>query len=230
MTLSKLFTLLFEKFPEGLIKNRLRYFLAFNSLIPASIQNLSPIKGYELHRRIKKGDIIIDAGAFTGDYTIFAAKKAGKEGKVIAFEPDFKNREILFKNIKKERLENVTVIPKGLWSKRTTLNFNSLDGLHSNLDKEGNITIEVTPLDEEINKLNLPKIDIIKMDIEGAEIEAVKGCIKIIKKYSPFFKIASYHKLENKETSIFLEKFFKRYKYKVITDFPTHKTTFAWKD
>jgi hypothetical protein len=125
-----LLTTLFEKFPEWPIKNSMRYFLAFNPMVPKAIQDLSPIKGYEMYRKLQEGDIVVDAGAFTGDYTIYAARKVGPNGLVIAFEPDEKNRAILQKNIEHDKLNNVIILPKGLWNENGTLSITS-DGLHS---------------------------------------------------------------------------------------------------
>lgn len=231
MKLAHILTKSFEKFPEIPIKNDIRYFLAFSPLIPKSIQDLSPVKGYELYGKLKPGDVVVDAGAFTGDYTIFAARKVGKNGKVIAFEPDSKNRGILKKNLKHERLNNVIIVPKGLWNKNTVLKFRNLDGLHSNLASiDGNISINVVKLDDELKKLGIKKINVLKMDIEGAEIEAIKGSIKTLKKSNPFVKIASYHIVNGKETRIFLEIFLKKLGYQVKSDFPKHLTTYAWKN
>lgn len=241
-TLTQILTTSFERFPEWPIKNDIRNFLAFSPFIPSFIQDLSPLKGYELYRKLKKGDVVIDAGAFTGDYTIFAAKKVGSTGKIIAFEPDEKNRKILERNILHENLNNVIIIPKGLWNKNTILNFRSFDGLHSNLTttinqgdqgNQGNVSIAVVKLDDELKKIGVKKIDVIKMDIEGAEIEAIQGCIKTLKKYNPFVIIASYHIVNGKETCIFLESFLKSKKlglgFNVKSDFPKHLTTYAWK-
>ncbi|MEK6906851.1 MAG: FkbM family methyltransferase [Nanoarchaeota archaeon] len=221
---------IFEKFPEIPFKNKIRYFLAFNKLVPKFIYDLLPIKGYEMYYNLKLGDTVIDAGAFTGDYTVFAAKKVGNKGKVIAFEPDIKNRVILEKNISKEKLKNVIIIPKGLWDKNTVLFMDSLNVNSNVFDKEGSQPIEVVRLDDELKKLNLSKIDFIKMDIEGAEIEAVRGSINTIKKFKPAFAIASYHIIKNKTTSVFLEDFFSRIGYNVKSDFSKHLTTYAWKN
>jgi FkbM family methyltransferase len=219
---------LFEKFPEIPLKNKIRYFLAFNKMVPKAISNVIPIRGYELHYHIKPGDVVIDAGAYTGDYTVFAAKKAGREGKVIAFEPDEKNLRVLRRNLAHDKLNNVTIIPRGLWDKNTSLSLDSFNGLHSTISSGGKEKIQVAKLDDEIKKLNLKKIDFIKMDIEGAEIEAVKGAIKILKKFRTRLAIASYHIVNGKQTSIFLEKLLSELGYNVKSDFPMHLTTYAW--
>jgi hypothetical protein len=147
-----LLTKAFEKFPECPIKNNIRYFLAFNPMVPKSIQDLSPIKGYELYRKLKEGDIVVDAGAFTGDYTIYAAKKVGPKGLVIAFEPDENNRKILEKNIKSSKLDNIIIVPKGLSNKIGSAYLKS-DGLHSSQYNDSNTKeefIDVCTLDEEL--------------------------------------------------------------------------------
>ena len=165
MSLSKILTKLFEKFPEIPIKNKIRYFLAFNKLVPESISDLSPVKGYDLHYKLKKGDVVLDVGAFTGDYTVFAAKRVGKSGKVIALEPDVKNRKILIRNLKHEKLFNVVVLPLGLWSTSRFMEANS-DGLHSSIQNKGQNKIKVISMDDLIKRLKLQKLDFVKMDIE----------------------------------------------------------------
>jgi len=229
MNISSLLARLFEKIPELSFKNDLRYFLAFNRFIPGFISDLSPIKGYELNYKLKKNDVVIDAGAFTGDYTVFAAKKVGERGKVIAFEPDLKNRKILKRNLHHENLKNVIIIPKGLWNKNTSLTLDK-SGLHSSLSsKNQGEKIEVVKLDDELKKLGIEKINFIKMDIEGAEIKAIEGCKGILKNSHPHLAIASYHIINGKTTSIFLEKYLSKLGYNVKSDFPKHLTTYAYK-
>ena len=230
MNIGSLLAKLFEKFPEWAIKNDIRYFLAFNRFIPSFISNLSPVKGYELYYQLKEGDIVVDAGAYPGDYAVFASRKVGKAGKVICFEPDSKNREILRKNLAYEKLNNVIIIPKGLWNKNTTLRFKGTDGLHSSLlSNEGEGEIEVVRLDDELKKLGVKKIDVLKMDIEGAEIQAIEGCKETLMKNNVNVAIASYHIVDGKRTSYFLEDFLSKLNYNVKSDFSKHLTTYAWK-
>jgi len=224
-------TNIFEKIPEWSLKNDLRYFLAFNKFVPNAISNISPINGYIKYYIPKKGDIIVDAGAYPGDYAVFACRKIGKTGKIICFEPDPKNREILRKNLKKEGLNNFIIVPKGLWNKNTTLNLETQDGLHSSLsNKSLGITIEVVRLDDELKKLGIKKIDILKMDIEGAEIEAVEGAVETLKKDKPHVTIASYHIVNGKQTSNYIEEFLSDLGYKTFSDFPKHLTTYGLKN
>lgn len=219
----------FEKIPEWSIKNDIRYFLAFNKFIPKFISDLSPVKGYELYRKLKPKDIVVDVGAYPGDYAVFASRKIGKKGKIICFEPDPYNRKILKKNLELENLNNFIIIPKGLWNKNTNLKLEN-EGFRSSLSEKDNGGIEVTKLDDELKKIKIEKIDVLKMDVEGAEIEAIKGCKNILLKNSVYVMVASYHTRNNKKTFIFLEKYLSKLGYNVKTDFPKHLTTYAWKD
>ena len=219
---------IFIKLPEWPIKNDIRYFLAFNKLIPNFISNLSPIKGYTLCYNLKPGDVVVDVGAFTGDYTIFAARKVGQTGKVIAFEPDKKSREILARNISHEKLDNVIISPKGLWHENTRLRFESNQGVKSTVFSDNAESyIDVASLDDELKKLGIKKIDVIKMDIEGSEIKAIEGAQQTLKQ-KPVLIIASYHIVDGKKTADYFEKYLPKLGYEVKSVFPTHLTTFAF--
>ncbi|HBG48363.1 MAG TPA: hypothetical protein DDW90_02410 [Cyanobacteria bacterium UBA9971] len=93
-------------------------------------------------------------------------------------------------NLKK--YENIEFIKKGLYSKSAVFRFNSLGGLGSTIDQDGNTRIEVASIDEVLDK----KADYIKMDIEGAELEALKGAKKQLEQ-GVQLAISLYHKSED---------------------------------
>lgn len=222
---------LFEKIPEIPLKNNLRYFLAFSPLVPNFISNMSPVKGYVLHNQPKPGDIVIDAGAYPGDYSIWASRKIGPEGRIICFEPDTKNRKVLRKNLEKKALKNFIIVPKGLWDENTILKLKNSDGLHTQLDLEvGDEEIEVVKLDDELKNIGVSKVDILKMDIEGAEIQALQGAEQTLKNNNCSTAIASYHIVNGKITSEFVENFLRKIGYRAKSDYPTHLTTYAKKE
>lgn len=221
---------LFEKLPEIPIKNDIRYFLSFNPMIPALISNLSPIKGYEQMYPLKEGDVVVDAGAYPGDYTIWASRKVGASGRVIAFEPTPQNKAILERNLKREKYDNVTIVPKGLWNENTTLNLSGTSGFSASVsaDNTGD-TIEVSRLDDALEELGIEKIDVLKMDIEGAEIEAIQGCEKTLRNNVAEVMVATYHIVNGQNTSSFIEEFLKRCGYEAETTYPSHLTTHGWR-
>lgn len=162
------------------------------------------IKQYELHRddihvEAKPGEIVIDAGGCFGDTALYFAHKVGKEGQVHTFEfiPD--NIEIFKKNISlnKELEHAIRLVPNPVWSLSGEDVFYLSNGPGSRVSMnefEGytNKTTTVS-IDDYSHTQNLSRIDFIKMDIEGVELNALEGAKKIIKKYKPKLAIALYH-------------------------------------
>ena len=137
---------------------------------------------------------VIDAGAYDGD-----TLQAFLQANVIidnwwCFEPDLKNLQRLKENRKHlEKKVNVTIIPCALWSKTEVLTFESGGdiGTGSAISKSGKDTILATSLDEIRDWKNC---SLIKMDIEGAELDAIKGGLETIIKNRPKLAISIYHK------------------------------------
>jgi len=65
---------------------------------------------------IEEGFVVVDAGAYVGVFSMYASRKVGQRGRVIAFEPDPRNYRRLVANIKLNGMKNVVCVPKGLWS------------------------------------------------------------------------------------------------------------------
>ena len=192
------------------------------------------IKGYLAKHEIGRGDVVVDGGAYTGTFTMIAANFVGDEGKVIAFEPDTENHKGLLANIELNGLKNVIVIPKGLWSSDTMLPFRDAHNVGSSFifdkhDGDSIIDLPVVSLDRELERLGIEKVDFVKMDVEGAEIEAIKGAKHILAKSDAKLAIASYHVVGGRETSLELEKLLGNMGYRAETSYPEHKTTYAAK-
>jgi len=148
---------------------------------------------------LKEGLTVIDVGASVGPYTILAAEKVGKNGKVIAIEPWPKNYELLIKNIELNNFQNI--IPKNIaltdHEGFEKLYLSSSFAGHSLIfheDKNSYINIPVTTIDKLVEELGFKKIDLIKIDAEGVEIPILKGAEKTLKN-NPNVKmfVASYH-------------------------------------
>lgn len=197
---------------------------------------LGVLPGYFKYYRLKEGDTVIDGGAYLGEFTLYAAKVVGNGGKVIAFEPDTANYKKLLKNISLNNLDNVIAINKGLYCENTNLKFyNDSSGgsflFSEDLESKPNgiVKVPVVKLDDEMNRLGIQKVDFIKMDIEGAEIEALKGCKRLLKSNYVNLAIASYHILDGQPTCKRLEGLLQEMGYKFETANPQHLTTYGWK-
>lgn len=160
---------------------------------------------YEKYYEIKKGMTVVDAGAFTGIFTLKASKAVGPEGIVIALEPLLSSFNVLSYNVKKNKCDNVILINEGLGSsickkkiivgedyigasiliknnsilKQLFLYASSLYMLI--LHKIKLVEVNLTTIDELVNRCNIKKIDYLKMDIEGYETEVLPFYTKIEK-------------------------------------------------
>jgi FkbM family methyltransferase len=214
--------------PEWGWKNTLRAWLATSPWVPRWLADYSPIRGYEHRRRLRPGDVVVDAGAYPGDYALFAARRVGPQGRVICFEPGAANRAVLERHIRRSGLQNLTVVPRGLWNQRATLRFRA-DGLASTAGAEdGGEAIEVAPLDDLLRELGVDRVDVLKMDIEGAEIEAIQGARETLARGVAHVCIASYHVVNGATTSGYLETFLRGLGYTACSEYPKHLTTYAW--
>ncbi len=145
---------------------------------------------------IVEGEKFVDCGVLDGETSLNLLEKYGnKIKKIWMFEPDKKNILKVKNNFKDQNVE-YEIIGKGVWSSATTLKFQSLGNGCSGIDGSGEERIETISLDEALHGCG-PTF--IKMDIEGAELEALKGAEMIIRKYQPKLAISIYHKLEDIE-------------------------------
>lgn len=220
----------FIRVPEWAWKNRLRRWLAFSPLVPDFIQDFSPIKGYELFRMLQPGDVVVDAGAFPGDYALYAADKVGPLGRVIAFEPTASNRRILERNIRKSGVQNITVIPKGLWNEATSLTLDAHGPASTVQAGEGAETVVVTTLDAALETLGVDHIDVLKMDIEGAELQALEGAKTTLETSRPHTCVASYHLVDGRPTAGRVEQRLMDAGLVSQTAYKKHLTTYGWSD
>lgn len=133
----------------------------------------------------KEGDTIVDIGANLGYYTLLASKIVGDSGKVYAFEPDPTNYKVLSSNIELNGCKNIITEQKAVSDAngKVTLYLDSKDvGAHTiykNGKTKKSVTVDSVTLDEYFKGKEYP-INIIKMDIEGAEMAAIRGMEKII--------------------------------------------------
>lgn len=223
--------------PEGIIKdilrypayaflNKLRFVKNAINLYPGIIgifyflpnekpEEIAEINGYLKKYIPKKGDTVIDCGAYAGYFAVLAAKLVGETGRVIAIEPDFFNRALLRKNIKANHLNNVTIIDRGLSDTESIIGW-SVGGIVSQAGKSKIFKVKTTTLNKVYHKLHLNRIDFVKMDIEGAEINALNGANDVLK-YMQNLAIASYHIVNGKKTCFEVEKLLRANSFKTET-------------
>ena len=146
----------------------------------------------------KPGDTFMDVGAYVGWYTIQAARVLGPAGRVIALEPDTYNRGQLEENLAINRLENCTVVPAAAWFKAEEVGWRT-DGVPvwSQVDQQSRgQSVRAVTIDSLVDELGLRSVDWIKMDIEGAETEALRGAERALRRFRPVLFIEIHETLQ----------------------------------
>jgi len=146
---------------------------------------------------LSENEVFIDAGCYDCYTSIqFARYCKNKYEKIIAFEPNPKQYSICVDN--GAAMENFSIYPFGLWHENARLNFANNDvaaSAHFSGTSGGDtVIVEAVRLDD---MLNGEKATFIKMDVEGAELNALKGAEQTIKNYHPKLAISLYHKPED---------------------------------
>ncbi len=146
------------------------------------------------------GDIVVDGGvhAFDSDLRQLSLD-AGAAGSVHSFEPERDNYRQILADMAGHVPANITLVDKGLFSRKQTLNITRDQSSSTVVAEAGERTepCEVVALDEYVMENGLPRVDLIKMDIEGAEMEALRGAQNVIRQYGPKLKISAYHTVDH---------------------------------
>jgi FkbM family methyltransferase len=190
---------------------------------------------YQHFYKVKANDIVLDAGANCGHLSIFFSKLVGNGGQVYAFEPDTFNMERINqnRNLNKDLADNIKIEELLLWDENKLIDFYEAGTVGSSAiwipDTDKCVQKQAVRIDDWVVKNNIKKLDFIKMDIEGAEIEALEGCRQTIENLKPNFAIASYHIVNGEPTYIKVEEFFKKmnYPYKTVRFRKNEIITFA---
>jgi FkbM family methyltransferase len=144
--------------------------------------------------RLSGNEVFIDCGAYTGDSAYEFAKQAnGNYRAIYAYEADEIFTEIAKRFCAAKQLKNAHIENIGIYSKKATLSFVDEDGVGNRISGSGSKSIQVDSLDNLLSVCPYP-ITFIKMDIEGAEMEALLGAKGTISQYLPKLAISVYHK------------------------------------
>jgi len=160
---------------------------------------------YERHtqrlfrERVHPGAVVFDIGANVGFFTLLASKLAGPDGRVHAFEPLPRNLYYLERHIRLNEAGNITVHSLAITSATGTARFG--DGENTSqgrLSRAGEIRVVTASLDDLLASGRIPRPDFIKIDIEGAEGEALRGAATLLSA-TPLTIVLSTHGYEQHE-------------------------------
>ena len=211
------------KIPQPfLIHNKEITFSSDNSLMSVQSYYVGEVEYHQMNYLIKnhlsKGMTFLDVGGHHGAFAAIVGHELKKQklgGIIFTFEPDNRNIKFIEQNLKANNLTDiVTIIPKAVSNQNgkgrfVTSSDNSCNWLEMGIETEEELKsteiIEMISLDEFCK--DFVKVDVIKIDIQGGELNALKGAEKIIQKFSPVLLVEIMdYSVDAKEAKVFLEK------------------------
>jgi FkbM family methyltransferase len=143
------------------------------------------------------GDVVIDGGSCHGDTALYFASLVGPTGRVLGFELAPDNLSVLRENLTRNPAlaERITIAEEALWkTSDETLSF-ELAGPSTHLTdgENGGETARTVAIDDLVERERLESVDFIKLDIEGAELDALRGAERTIHAFHPQLAVAVYH-------------------------------------
>ena len=142
---------------------------------------------------VQPGMTVIDVGAHAGLYTLSASTLAGPVGRVIAFEPSPRERAHLVAHVRLNRCANVTVEPVALGDSEGEADLFVVDSSETGCNslRPGaigpghTVRVGLRTLDEYAKGSGLDRVDVIKMDVEGAELSVLRGARSLFRTMRP---------------------------------------------
>ena len=165
----------------------------------------------KLYSLAKPGDVIFDVGTNIGETLLNFARLTGEKGYVYGFEPDDENYANVQKNISLNRFNNVHVFKKAVSDKIETVKLFVVEphnrGMNRILEPEEQhgesfVTLEATTLDAIVREQPVNRLDLVKIDIEGYEMHALRGAKETLTRFHPkLFIEVGYTRLLSHKTS-----------------------------
>ncbi len=198
-----------------------------------------PVFGYLQPFAPGRGDLVVDAGAFVGHFALYAAALVGNEGRVLALEPDSSVFSRLAANVALNGCANIVAVNRGIWSATDLLSFEQKDygystfvaGADDRAPQRGDsvrLAVDTLPQILEQAGFRDRRIALLKMDVEGAELEALEGCRELLRdRRIDHLAIATYHVVDGRQTADRVELFLRAFGYKAETGFERHLTTWG---
>lgn len=150
-------------------------------------------KSKHFARHIKSGQVVYDVGAHVGYYSLLAATRVGREGHVWAFEPVPENFAFLQRHIELNRIPNITCMQTAIARSSGTTYFR-MGGTRSTgkLSSQGELAVAALCLDDLVSACSAPLPNVIKLDIEGAELDALQGARNLLLASHPKLYVATH--------------------------------------
>jgi FkbM family methyltransferase len=196
----------------GLIKMRLlrpvrveaepgiSFFLDPRDLIPIDILRTGqwqPEIWSSIAPSLSEGSVFFDVGAHIGYFSMKASRKVGPSGRVLSFEPNPETLKLLRDNVAANHTANVTVEPIACTDREQMLTLYAADIINTGASSLSSANASITaaapkayavrgrPIDDVVRELSLSRVDVIKVDVEGAEVSVMRGALETLRRFHP---------------------------------------------
>jgi FkbM family methyltransferase len=179
---------------SGPRRHRLIGFDDFPVLFPSIPEPYTTLKQYLDFASLRPGAVVLDLGAYAGVTSVVFAREVGPTGEVFAFEPDAGNFQAATENVNTARSFGyplVTLINEAVWRHNDGLDFSAEGAMGSSaasiagVGRGSIVRVPTTTLARFFRERRLSRIDFIKMDIEGAEVEALDSSRELLRQTRP---------------------------------------------
>lgn len=190
---------------------------------------VEPTVQLALAEHLHPGMTFYDLGANIGLFTLLAARIVGDHGRVYSFEPDGEAIARLKKNVEKNQFTNITVVNAGAWSSSGMVEFLPADSSSPDRgvgrfsvteERHASIPTRCVALDDFIKNAYPP--DAIKCDVEGAEVEVLRGAHSLLRTHRPWIII----ELHSKEIRAGVQRLLSSYGYSLVDIDDSHMMAF----
>lgn len=189
--IKNLYDLLEDDLSRSVLLGKLNYIVTKDNRYIANISSPEEYFPQDIFV-LSKDDVFLDIGAFHGEDTLRLVNLIGGLKHAYCFEPDPSNYEILKESVKAYPF--IESYNYAVWDKNTPLTFAAAGTMGSGINKNGKVHVKGVALDSFFSSA---RVTFIKMDVEGAETNALKGAERIITEQNPKLAICIYHKVND---------------------------------
>lgn len=161
----------------------------FSAENETAVEYMLHLDGYEPVQWVepREGETFIDVGGYIGSYSILAARAVGSRGRVVILEPEPNNRRQLERNLLLNGITNCQIVPQAAWSGSGPIGWHQdhVPVWHRIEEGHNDQAVDAVRVDDLVSRFSLSRVDWIKMDIEGGEVDALKGAEATLRRFHP---------------------------------------------
>lgn len=181
--------------------------------------------------RIRPGDVVLDVGSYIGYGAMRLSEQVGPDGLVVSVEADPRNQAMFEQNIQGNNLTNVRLIPRAIWSSRGNTemywNDSQLNSLVDGIVTQHNTRmVETDAVDNITEDLDLQRVSLVSLTVNGAEIEALRGMESTLQEFGPRLSIAGWYEKNGEPIHRPAAAMLKKYGYETLVG--QYGRVYAW--